>query len=129
MFQISYQTILILSWSYSLTILHTFPDIKQYWYFQRVTGKQYYRVYVKQYWHFQRVPSILNYSKNFFQSTYHTIMTLSKSYYQTILTYLELIPNSIHIFAELLTNNSKHFLGILNGHLNRQNILKWKILN
>ena len=43
--------------------------IKQYWHFQRVTGKQYYtlsRVYIKQYRHFQRVPSTLNYSKNFF---------------------------------------------------------------
>ena len=66
----------------------------------RVTGKQYYtlfqtssntdifrellanntthfsRVYIKQYWHFQRIPSKLNYSKNFFLSSYHTILML-----------------------------------------------------
>ena len=62
------------------------------------------RVYSKQYWHFQRVPSKLNCSKNVFQSTYHTISTVSKSYYQTILTYSELIPNSIHTSIELLPN-------------------------
>ena len=33
----------------------------------------------------------LNYSKKFFQISYHTIVTVSESYYQTILTYLELI--------------------------------------
>ena len=127
--------------------------IKQYWHFHWVTPKQYYtlfqtsnntdifrellvnntthfsRVYIKQYWHFQRVPSKLNYSKNFFQSSYHTILTLSESYYQTILTYLELVSNSIHTFTELLPNNSKHFFESLNGHLNRQKILKRKILN
>ena len=58
MFQISYQTILILSWSYSQTILHTFPDIRQYWHFQRVTGKQYYTL---------------------FQSLYQAILTFSES--------------------------------------------------
>ena len=48
-FQILYKTILKLSWSYSQTILHTFLDSKQYLHFQRVTGKQYHRVYIKQY--------------------------------------------------------------------------------
>ena len=129
MFQISYQTILTLSWSYSQTILHTFLNIKQYWHFQRVTGKQYYRVYIKEYWHFQKVPSKLNYSKNFFQSTYHTIMTLSQSYYQTILAYSQLILNSIHTSTELLPNNSKHYLEIWNGHLNKLKILKWETRN
>ena len=52
MFQISYQAMLTLWWSYSQTILHTFSDIKQCWRFQRVPGKQYYSVYIKQYWHF-----------------------------------------------------------------------------
>ena len=47
-------------------------------------------VYIKQCWHFQRVPSKLNFSKTFFQSLYHKILTLSKSYYHTILTYSEL---------------------------------------
>ena len=89
----------------------------------RVTGKQCYtsRVYIKQYWHFQRVPSKLNYSKNFFQSSYYTILTLSEGYCQTTLTYSELISNSIDTFTELLSNNSKHFFGSLSGHLNRQN--------
>ena len=121
MFQISHQTILTLSWSFSQTILHTFLDIKQYWHFQRVTGEQYYRIYIKQCCYFQRVPSKWNYSK--VQSTYHTILTLSDSYYQTILTYSELISSSIHTSTELLLNNSKHFLEFLNGHLNRQKIL------
>ena len=101
---------------------HVFRDyITQYWHFHRVTPNQYYtlyqasnktdifrellvnntthfcKVYIKQYWHFQRVPSKLNYGKNLFQKTYHTvwyntryhrIMTLSESYYQTILTYV-----------------------------------------
>ena len=37
---ISYQTLLTLSGRCSQTILHTFPYIKQYWHFQRVTVKQ-----------------------------------------------------------------------------------------
>ena len=44
------------------TILHAFPDIKQY-------GR------------FQEVPSKFNYnSKKFFHSSYHTIVTLSESF-------------------------------------------------
>ena len=82
-FQISYRTILKLPGSYSQTILYTYPDIKQCWHSQRVTGKQCYRVYIKQYWHCERVPSKLNYSKNFFQSTYH-----SKGWYRLFSTSL-----------------------------------------
>ena len=111
-FQNSYQTLLALWWSYSQTRLHTFPDIRQYWHFQRVLANNtthFSRVYIKQYWCFQRVSSKLNYSKTFFQSLYHTILTLSQSYSQTILIYLELISNSIHIFTELIPNSSKHF--------------------
>ena len=78
------------------------------------------RAYIKQYWHFQRVSFKLNYSKKFFQSSYHTILTLSESYYQTILTYSEHTSNSIHTFIELLLSNSKHFFESLNEHLNRQ---------
>ena len=37
--------IMTLSLSYSRTILDTFPDIKQYWHFQIVTGKQYYTLF------------------------------------------------------------------------------------
>ena len=96
------------------------------------------KVHIKQYWHFQWVHSKLNYGKNFFQSTYqtvsqntqyHTIITLSESYYQTILTYWELISNNIHNFTDLLPNNSKHSFESWNGHLNRQKIFQWKILN
>ena len=74
------------------------------------------RVYIKQYWHFQRVPSKLNYGKNFFQSSY-----------QTILTDLKLTSNSTHTFTELLPDNSKKFFESLTGHLNRPKILKRKI--
>ena len=54
------------------------------------------------------------------------MLALSESYYQTELTYSELILSSIHTFTELLPNNSKHFFDSLNGHLNRQKILKEK---
>ena len=56
-FQGSYQTLLALWGSYSKRILHTFPDIKQYWHVQRVGNNttHFFRVYIKQYWHFQRV--------------------------------------------------------------------------
>ena len=40
---------------------NTFPDIKQYWHFQRVTGKQYYTL---------------------FQSLYQAILTFSESSFQ-----------------------------------------------
>ena len=56
-------------------------------------------------------------------------MSLSESYYQRILTYWEVISNSIYTFTDLLPDNSKHFFEGLNGHLNRQKILQWKILN
>ena len=103
------------------------------------------RAYIKQYQHFpsywqtilytfpkntdnfQRAYSKLNYSKNFLQSSYHTILTLSEIYYQAILTYLGLISNNIHTFTEVLPNSSKHFFETFNGHLNRQKILKDKI--
>ena len=74
------------------------------------------RVYTKQYRHFQIVCSTLNYSKKFFQSWYHTILTLSKSYCQTMLTYFELIANSIHTFTELLPNSST-VKPVYNDHL------------
>ena len=117
MFQISHQTILILSWSYSQTILHTFPDIRQYWHFQRVTGKQYYTL---------------------FQSLYQAILTFSESSFQTIVKSF----SRIHITQQwhfqrvtakqywliqdsyqtvfTLSNNHKHFFESLNGHLNIQ---------
>ena len=81
-----HQTILTFSESYWQTILHTFPE------------------FISSNTDIFRVPSKLKYSKNFFQSTYHTIMTLSESYCQTILTYSEFISNNIHTFTELLPN-------------------------
>ena len=127
-----YQAILTFSESYCQTILHTFPELTSNntdisrWLLANNTT-HFSRVYTKQYWHFQRVSFKLNYSKKFFQSSYHTILTLSESYYQTILTYLELISNSIHTFTELLPNSSKHFFESFNRHSNRQKILKEKI--
>ena len=71
--------------------------VKKYWHSHWVAPKRYETLSdVKQYWHFIRVPSKLNYSKNLFQSTYHTIMTLSESYYQTLLTYSEHIKQYLH---------------------------------
>ena len=55
------------------------------------------------------------------------ILTLSESCYQKILTYLEFISNSIYTFTKLLPYNTKYFFERLNGHLNRQKILKWEI--
>ena len=112
--------------SWRLTILHTFPELpsNDTDIFRELLANStthFSRVYTKQYWHFQRVSFKLNYSKKFFQSSYHTILTLSESYYQTILTYLELISNSIHTFTELIPNSSKHFFWSFNGHLNREN--------
>ena len=132
-------------------MLHTFPDMKQYWQFQRLLAinithfcrafiKKYWhfrellakntthfpKVYIKQYWHFQRVPSELSYSKNFFHSSYHTTLMLSESYYQTT-TYLELISNSIHTFKELLPNSSKDSFESFNWHFSRKKIFKEKI--
>ena len=146
LFQSSYQTILTLSESYYQARGNTLSEfiIKHYWHSEGFTPKQYYtffqissntdifrellanntthfsRAYIKQYWHFQRVSFKLNYSKKFFQSSYHTILTLSESYYQTILTYLELISNSIHTFTELLPNSSKHFFESFNGQKERK---------
>ena len=69
--QSSYQTLLILSGSYFQAVLHTFPDIKQYWYFQKVTGKQYYKL---------------------FQISYHqTILTFSENYWAFIKQYCHII--------------------------------------
>ena len=59
--------------------------------------------------HFPRVPSKLNYSNKLFQSSYHTILTFSKSNYQTISSYSELLPNSC-----------KHFFEGFNRHLKSQ---------
>ena len=42
------------------------------------------------------------------------------------LYYPLLTSNSIYTFTELLPNNSRHFFESLNGHLNRQKILKQK---
>ena len=102
-----HQAILTFSESYWQTITHNFPKITLYNIdiFRELLAKNttnISRVYIKQQWHFQRVLSKLNYSKKNFQSSYHTILTVSGSYHWTTLTYLELISNSIHTFIELL---------------------------
>ena len=43
------------------------------------------------------------------------------------MTYSELLSNSIHTFTAFSPNNNKHFFDSLDGHLNRQKILKRKI--
>ena len=126
LFQSSYQTILITSESYWQTIVHTFPQLtsnKTDIFRELLANNTTYfsRVYTKQYCHFWRVPSKLNYSKNFFHGSYHTIMTLLENYYQTILAYSELISNSIHTFTEFLANNSENLFESFNEQLNRQN--------
>ena len=105
--------------------------IKQYWHFQRVIGKQYYTLFQGLYQailHFYRVPSKLNYSKNFFYSSYH------KNKYWHIYW---VTTNNIDLFRahvkqhshlqRVIPNNSDHLFASLNGHL-RQKILNWKIL-
>ena len=133
LFQGLYQTIMIFSESYWQTVLPTFQIF--YHYQTTLTFSEllanntthFPRVYINQYWHFERVPSKLTNSKNFSQSSYHTILVLSESYYQTILTCSELKSNSIYTFVQLLSNNSKHFFENLNGHLNGKKILKQNI--
>ena len=73
-------------------------SVKQYWHFERVTGKQYCKRFQISY-HYK---IILTFSKSYYQA----VFTLSQSYYQTILN---------------------TFLRSLNGHSNRQKILKQKI--
>ena len=79
-------------------------NIKQYWNFQRVTGKQYYKLFQSlyqtiQYWHFQRVPSKLNFSnKIFFQSSCHLTVTIFR----------ELLLNNIDLFRAPMKKYS-HF--------------------
>ena len=79
-----------LSGSYSRK-LQTFPDIKQYWHFQRVTGKQYNKL---------------------FQRLHLKTLTFSERYWQTILqTFSDFISLSTNrnIFRELLANNTTNF--------------------
>ena len=81
-FLIERAALLTLSGSYSLIILHTFLNKKQYWRFQRVTGKQYYIL---------------------FQSLHQTILSFSEIYWQTILhTFPEFISSNPDIFREFL---------------------------
>ena len=119
LFQSSYQTILTLSGSYYQTTLYfgtsNNTNIFRELLANNTTNFYRFHIIIKQYWIIQRVVSKLNYSKIFFQSSYHTILTLSDSYYQTILNYSELILNIIHTFTELLSNNSIHFFESLNG--------------
>ena len=99
--------------SYSKTILHTFPNIKKYWHFQRVTGNQYTkhfsRAYIKQYWHFQGVTG-----KQYY--------TLFRSLYQAILTFQRTPSklNYIYTFTELLPNNIKHFFETMDTWTDRK---------
>ena len=87
-FQSSYQTLLTLSGSYSQTLLHFFPDIKQYWHFQRVTGKQYYTLS---------------------QSLHQTVLIFSKGYLKIILhTFPEFVSNNNNIFKKLVARNTAH---------------------
>ena len=85
--------------------MHTFPeltsnntDIFRELLANNTTNLSRFFIIIKQYWRFQRVPSKLNYSKNFFQSSYHTILTISESYYQTVLTCSGLISNNFTLF-------------------------------
>ena len=88
-FQSSYQTLLAPWTSYSQRILHTFQDIKQYWHFQRVTDKQYCTL---------------------FQSFHQTILTFPESYWQTMLhTFPELTSHNTDISRESLANNTTQF--------------------
>ena len=116
LFQSLHQTILTFSKTYWQTKLQNFPDfislLNDTNIFREllINNTTYFsKVHIKQYWHFWRVHFKLNYSKNIFQSSYHTILTLSECYFQTVSTYSELISKSIYSFTELLPNNNKHF--------------------
>ena len=85
--------------------------IKQYWHFQRVTGKQYYTLFhsIKQhiFIEFLANQTIVRFSEFFL-----LIILVSERYCETILTYSELMSNSIHIFTEALPNSSNTFLRV-----------------
>ena len=117
--------------SYPRTILHTFPGIKQYWHFQRVTVKQYYtllqslhqvilafsellansvthfsRAWVKQHWHFQGVIGKQYYT--LFQSLYQAIV---KSFFRVHITqcwHFQRVK-TILTYLELMSNSIHTF--------------------
>ena len=79
------QAILTFSESHWQIILHTFPELtsNNSNIFRELLANNtthFSWVYIKQYWHFHRVPSKLNHSKKFFQSPYHTKLTLSDTF-------------------------------------------------
>ena len=85
-----YQTILTFLESYWKTIPLTFADlislanntdIIRELLTNNTTNFSIFHTISKQYWHFPRVLSKWSYSKNFFESSCHTILTLSESYY------------------------------------------------
>ena len=96
--------------------------IKQYWHFQRVSGKQYYTPFESSYQtntdifrellanntaHLSRA-SIKQYRKKLqtlkISNQYQTILTFSESYWQAILhTFQEVIASNIHIFRVHIT--------------------------
>ena len=78
----------------------------------------FFRVYIKQDWYFQRVPSKLNHEKNFFESSYHTILTLSESYSKQYW----LIQSSYQT-AQTIVNT---FLRVSMDTWKEQKIRKWK---
>ena len=78
----------------------------------------FFRVYIKQDWYFQRVPSKLNHEKNFFESSYHTILTLSESYCKQYW----LIQSSYQT-AQTIVNT---FLRVSMDTWKEQKIRKWK---
>ena len=79
-----HQAILTFSESYCQTILHTFPELTS-------NNTDIFRV-----------PSKLNYSKKFFQSTYHTITD----------TFRGLLPNNIYLFRAHI-KQYPHFLRVI----------------
>ena len=92
-------------------VKHLSKKIKKYSCFQTVityNSKHFFRFYIKQYWQFQGVTTKWYYK--LFQSSYQTIFTLSESYYQKrVNTFSEFISNITDIFRELLPNNTTHF--------------------
>ena len=81
--------------SYWQTKLHTFPNIKQYWHFQRVTGSQYYAL-------FQTTNNTDIFRELLTNNTTHfakhqKILTFSESYWQTILNTFPNIKKYWHL--------------------------------
>ena len=113
--------------------MFTFQDIKQYWHFQRVTGKRYYSLsiaYIKQYWHFQRDAGKQYYT--LFQSLQQTKLIFSGSYWQYS-THFQSFHQTILVFSgiywqKILYTSGFHIIITRYWHFQRVNTKQYWLI-